>query len=248
MDDTRTPNTFESVANERSWQDAIERGISNRGNLQANLSFLKQTDLINANKKVLELGCGTGALAHFLHTTGTAVIGSDIAKTAIDHARKCYPETEFRTHSAEELPYEDGSFDIVMSFDVLEHLPNVDQHLREVRRVVKADGYYLLQTPNKLSNAIFETLKCRSLEWKKYHPSLHFFGQLKKRLTDHGFRCRCIKMNTMNEFAINKIKRIGLPGWLFAWINFRYLPFRLQTNFYIIAQKTEATPLLDKNR
>ncbi|MHC5118452.1 MAG: class I SAM-dependent methyltransferase, partial [Planctomycetota bacterium] len=142
MDDTRTPNTFESVANERSWQDAIERGISNRGNLQANLSFLKQTDLINANKKVLELGCGTGALAHFLHTTGTAVIGSDIAKTAIDHARKCYPETEFRTHSAEELPYEDGSFDIVMSFDVLEHLPNVDQHLREVRRVVKADGYY----------------------------------------------------------------------------------------------------------
>ena len=248
MDDTRIPNRFDSIASERSWQDAIERGITNRGNLQVNLDFLKQTGLINAHQKVLELGCGTGNLAHFLRTTGVAVIGSDIAQTAINHARQCYPDMDFRAHSAEELPYEDGSFDIVMSFDVLEHLPNVDQHLREVRRVLKPGGCYLLQTPNKLSNAVFETLKCRSLEWKRYHPSLHFFGQLKKRLTGNGFRCQCIKMNTMNEFAVNKIKKIGLPGWLFAWINFRYLPFRLQTNFYVIAQKPEATPLTDKNQ
>jgi hypothetical protein len=41
----------------------------------------------------------------------------------------------------------------------------------------------------------------------------------------------------MNEFAIKKIKRVGLPGWLFAWINFQHIPFRLQTNFYVIAQK-----------
>lgn len=238
MDDKLTPKKVESISNERCWEHAIKSGRINLGNLQVNLDFIEETGLMGADKKVLELGCGAGNLAHFLHTTGVAVIGSDIAQTAIDHARNRYPEMEFRTHSAEELPYEDGSFDIVMSFDVLEHLPNVDQHLREVRRVLKPSGYYLLQTPNKLSNAIFETLKCRSLQWKKYHPSLHFFGQLRKRLTDNGFRCRCIKMNTMNEFAINKIKKIGLPGWLFAWINSRHLPFRLQTNFYVIAQKT----------
>lgn len=237
MDDNISPKTVESISNERSWEHAIQCGITNRGNLQVNLDFLKRTGLINVDKTLLELGCGTGNLAHFLHTTGVAVIGSDIAQTAIDHARKRYPDMEFRAHCAEELPYEDGSFDIVMSFDVLEHLSNVDRHLQEARRVLKPGGHYLLQTPNKLSNAIFETLQCRSLQWKKYHPSLHFFGQLHKRLRDNGFHCQFVKMNTMNEFAINKIKKIGLPGWLFSWINFKYLPFRLQTNFYVIARK-----------
>ena len=225
------------AAAECCWQNAVKSGKINRGNLPINLDFLKQTGFINTNKKVLELGCGAGNLAAKLHENGIPVIASDISQTAIDHARQRYPDMEFRVHNAEELPYEDGSFDIVMSFDVLEHLPNPDRHLNEVRRVLKPGGCYLFQTPNKLSNAVFETLKCRSFEWKRYHPSLHFFGQLKKRLTHSGFRCRFIKMNTMNEFAVNKIKKIGLPGWLFAWINFRYLPFRLQTNFYVIAQK-----------
>ena len=188
----------------------------------------------------MELGCGSGQLASFFYKKGVSIIASDISETAIDHARKLYPDVMFQTHSAEELPYEDGSFDIVMSFDVLEHLPNVDQHLREVRRVLKPDGYYLFQTPNKLSNAIFETLKCRSMAWKKYHPSLHYYGQLKHRLKRNRFRPKCVKMDTMNEFAIKKIKKIGLPGWLLAWINFRYMPFRLQTNFYVIAQKNDS--------
>jgi 2-polyprenyl-3-methyl-5-hydroxy-6-metoxy-1,4-benzoquinol methylase len=241
-------DNIKSTANERSWEYAIKSGRINLGNLQVNLDFIKETGLINPNKKVLELGCGSGQLASVLCKQGASMIASDIAQTAIDHARKLHPEVDFRTHSAEALPYEDGSFDIVMSFDVLEHLPNVDQHLREVRRVLKPGGHYLLQTPNKASNAIFETLKCRSLQWKKYHPSLHFFGQLRHRLNRNGFFFRCVKMNTMNEFVVNKIKKVGLPTWLFAWINFRYIPFSLQTNFYVIAQKTESKPSLNKDQ
>ena len=231
-------NKTEHIPQERSWQLAIQAGTVNRGNLHINLEFLEQTGLMTNTKRVLELGCGSGGLASFLHEQGISIIASDIAQTAIDHARKLYPGIEFHAHSAETLPYEDQSFDIVMSFDVLEHLPHVDQHLSEVKRVLKPDGYYLFQTPNKLSNAVFETLKCRSFEWKRYHPSLHFYGQLRRRLLRNGFTFRCIKMNIMNEFAINKIRKIGLPGWLFSWINFKYMPYRLQTNFYVIASKT----------
>jgi len=222
---------------ERRWQHAIESGRVQLGNIEINLDFIEQTGLVCDGKMVLELGCGAGNLASFLQTQGISMIASDISQTAVEHARKLYPSVEFRAHSAEELPYEDNSFDIVMSFDVLEHLPNVDRHLNEVRCVLKAGGYYLFQTPNKLSNVIFETLKNRSMSWKKYHPSLHFYGQLRHRLNRNGFSSRYIKMNTMNEFAIKKIKKIGLPSWLFGWINFRYMPFWLQTNFYVIAQK-----------
>lgn len=227
----------EKSATERGWKHAIKSGRTNRGNLQVNLEFLEKTTLIGTDKKVLELGCGSGQLASLLFEKGVSIVASDISETAIEHAREMNPAVEFQAYSAEELPHENGSFDIVMSFDVLEHLPNVDRHLNEVQRVLKSQGYYLFQTPNKLSNVIFETLKSRSMAWKKYHPSLHFFGQLRRRLKHHGFSCRFVKMNTMNEFSIKKIKKIGLPGWLFAWINFRYMPYRLQTNFYVIAQK-----------
>ena len=231
-------NNIDNSALERSWQHAIQTGKTDRGNLQINIQFLKETGLLGNNKRVLELGCGSGSLASILHKKGVSIIASDIAQTAIDQARKLHPDIEFQTHSAEALPYDDQTFDIVMSFDVLEHLPNVNQHLHEVYRVLKPSGFYLFQTPNKFSNSIFETLKCRSLEWKKYHPSLHFYGQLRRRLYRNGFLFRCIKMNTMNDFAVNKIKKVGLPGWLFSWINFRYMPYRLQTNFYVLAQKT----------
>lgn len=230
-------NQTESSAQECSWKHAIEIGKIDRGNLQVNVDFLDQTGLITNGKQVLELGCGSGTLASILLEKGVSIIGSDIAQSAINHARKLHPDMEFQTHSAEKLPYHDQMFDIVLSFDVLEHLPRVDQHLSEVRRVLKPDGYYLFQTPNKLSNAIFETLKCRSMVWKKFHPSLHFYGQLRRRLERNGFQTRFVKMNTMNEYAVNKFNRVGLPGFLFRWIDFRYMPYRLQTNFYVIAQK-----------
>ena len=237
MNDKMHSISTEHAAAERSWQSALKKGIIHRGNLPINLDFLEQTGLVCEGKKGLELGCGTGNLAASLHAQGLSMVASDISETVVEHARKANPDIEFRVHPAEQLPYEDNTFDLVMSFDVLEHLPDVDGHLSEVFRVLKDTGCYLLQTPNKLSNATFETLKCRSMAWKKYHPSLHFYGQLKRRLKRFGFDPHFVKMNTMNEFAVNKFKRVGLPGWLVSWINFRYLPFRLQTNFYVIAKK-----------
>lgn len=230
--------TTEDSVYERRWKDAIDTSNIHLGNLQINLEFLEATNLIAPDKTGLELGCGAGKLVSLLHEKGVSIIGSDISRTAIEHAHKLHPEADFRVHSAEDLPYDAETFDWVMSFDVLEHLADVDRHLSEVRRVLKAGGYYLLQTPNKCSNVIFETLKKRSMEWKKYHPSLHYFGQLRRRLKQHGFDPQFVKMNTMNEYAIKKFKKVGLPGWMFRWIDFRYMPFRLQTNFYVIARKT----------
>ncbi len=229
----------ENSVYERRWKYAIDTDNIQLGNLQVNLEFLEATTLITSGKSGLELGSGAGKLASLLQERGISIIGSDISETAVEHARKLYPAVDFRAHSAENLPYDDNTFDLVMSFDVLEHLSDVDRHLGQVRRVLKDNGHYLCQTPNKFSNVIFETLKTHSMQWKKYHPSLHYYGQLKRRLEKNGFDPQFVKMNTMNEYAVKKFERIGLPGWLFRWINFRYVPFRLQTNFYVIARKTD---------
>ena len=84
-------------------------------------------------------------------------------------------------------------FDIVLSFDVLEHIPDVDAHLSEARRVLKSNGFYLFQTPNKLTNVPFEIIKNRSLtKHKEHHCSLQTFWSLKRLLAAHGFEFRFV--------------------------------------------------------
>jgi hypothetical protein len=58
-------------------------------------------------------------------------------------------------------------------------------------------------------------------------------------LSRHGFNTKFVKMNPINEFTIKKFKKLGPVGNIFKHINFRRLPLILQTNLYVIAEKTK---------
>lgn len=224
--------------NDRSWQWAIGSGREEMGNLEVNLQFLAQTGLLHAQTKAIELGCGTGSLCQALYQKGIDITGCDVSQVAIDYGREKYPHLNLSVVNAEQLPWENESFDVVLSFDVLEHLFNPDGHLAQVNRILRPGGYYLFQTPNKWVNSIFETMKTRSLEWRRYHPSLHSAGQLKRRLIRHGFALQFIKMNTMNAFTLKKLENSPWLIKLAGRLDFRRLPLWMQTNFYVIARKT----------
>ena len=221
----------------RGWAGMLRAGKEDLGNLEVNKRFLSDLNLISADSRVLETGCGTGAIVYELSKIGCDVTGTDISSCAIEYGRKKYPGIKLEPQEAESLSSPEDSFDIVVSFDFLEHLTDVDRHLSEVWRLLRPGGYYLFQTPNKYSNAIFETMKTKSLQWRSYHPSLHSAGRLRRRLKENGFNVRFVKMNTINEFTLKKFKRFkGLFFWV-RYINSRYLPLFLQTNFYVVAQK-----------
>jgi 2-polyprenyl-3-methyl-5-hydroxy-6-metoxy-1,4-benzoquinol methylase len=187
-------------------------------------------------QRILEVGCGTGSIVDVLARQGCRVVGTDISNSAIDYGKKKYPDIDLKVGVAENLEFKDRSFDIVLSFDVLEHLHDVDVHISEVARVLTDDGCYLFQTPNKYFNTVYETLKSRSMKWKQYHPSLHTAGQLKRRFRKSGFDIKFIKMNTSNEYNLRKLKYRWLKK-IMSWIDFRKLPLFMQTNFYVIATK-----------
>lgn len=224
---------------DRSWREAFEAGKADYGNLQTNAEFLEETRLLKAGLRVLEVGCGTGSLVSRLGSQGLDVTGVDISRDAIDYGLKKHSRIKLDVQPAENLEFADNSFDIVLSFDLFEHIVQVDRHLSEVSRVLATGGYYLFQTPNKYSNVIFETLAKKSLtKWRRAHPSLHTPGQLRRRLAGHGFESRFVKMNPVNEFFINKVrKKLGALCHIFKYINFRRLPIILQTNLYVIAHK-----------
>jgi 2-polyprenyl-3-methyl-5-hydroxy-6-metoxy-1,4-benzoquinol methylase len=220
------------------WRGELQRGKEQRGNLRTNLDFLAQTSLLKPGDRILEIGCGIGTVVFELAKQGHDVVGIDISHVAIEYGLRKYNGVHLEVQPAEELAFADRAFDVVLSFDLFEHIAHIDRHVSEVQRVLKPGGYYLFQTPNKYSNAAFETLAHKSLKWRRVHPSLHTPGQLKRRLTRSGFEVRFVKMNPVNEYMRSKLKRLGPVGRLVERIDFTRLPLALQTNLYVIARKT----------
>jgi 2-polyprenyl-3-methyl-5-hydroxy-6-metoxy-1,4-benzoquinol methylase len=221
------------------WRGELERGKEQRGNLQTNLDFLARTRLLKPGDKVLEIGCGIGTVVAELARQGCEVTGTDISHVAIEYGLRKYAGVHLEVQPAEELRFEDEAFEVVLSFDLFEHIARIDRHLTEVRRVLKPGGYYLFQTPNKYSDALFETLVHKSLKWRRVHPSLHTPGQLRRRLRRHGFEVRFVKMDPRNAYTRSKLQRFGrLAQWV-ERLDFTRLPLALQTNLYVVARKSD---------
>ena len=103
-------------------------------------------------KRVLDAGCGAGYGAAELAETAAWVVGADIGAEAIDFAREHYrrPNLFFERASGALLPHASGSFDLIVAFEVIEHLENWRELLREARRVLAAGGKFVVSTPNRL--------------------------------------------------------------------------------------------------
>jgi ubiquinone/menaquinone biosynthesis C-methylase UbiE len=104
-------------------------------------------------QRVLDAGCGAGqGTTHLAGHGATHVVGVDIAPEAVAFARSrsTLQNLAFGAMDVAQLGFCDGTFDLVTSIEVIEHLINPEQYVAEIRRVLKRDGRLVLSTPNKL--------------------------------------------------------------------------------------------------
>ena len=226
-----------------STQSAAGAAVSPElGNLDANLRFLDECGLLTAGRRVLEIGSGRGTLLATLRGRGLELVGVETSAERIADAKARHGDLPLHIVAGAALPFDDAAFDMVLSFDVFEHIPDSDAHLREVGRVLAPGGWYLLQTPNKWTNAVFETIRWRSFtRWRVDHCSLHSRPELTRRLSAHGFSATFVDVPVVTPFFRAKVRRYLGPAGLLALAvaNPDRLPGPLRTNFYVRARREE---------
>jgi SAM-dependent methyltransferase len=104
---------------------------------------------VRRGDRALDLGCGDGRFTAELARAGAAVVGVEVAQSAVDRARAREPDLDFQLAPVDgPLGFEDGSFDLVWASEVIEHIADTARWLSEVRRVLAPGGRLLLTTPS----------------------------------------------------------------------------------------------------
>jgi 2-polyprenyl-3-methyl-5-hydroxy-6-metoxy-1,4-benzoquinol methylase len=104
---------------------------------------------VRGGDRVLDLGCGEGALTAALAGMGADVLGVEVAQAGGDRARRAHPELGVGVAPIDgPLPCADGAFDVVWSSEVIEHVADTARWLSEVRRVLAPGGRLALTTPS----------------------------------------------------------------------------------------------------
>ena len=102
------------------------------------------------SRRVLDAACGEGYGTAMLAAAGaTEAVGVDIDAPTVAHAAERYPGGNFSVADVTSLPFEDRRFDLVVSFETIEHVSKPERALDELRRVLADDGLLLISTPNK---------------------------------------------------------------------------------------------------
>ncbi|OBB97934.1 bifunctional 2-polyprenyl-6-hydroxyphenol methylase/3-demethylubiquinol 3-O-methyltransferase UbiG [Mycobacterium sp. 852002-40037_SCH5390672] len=100
---------------------------------------------------VLEAGCGEGYGADLIAGVARRVIAVDYDEAAVAHVRSRYPRVDVMQANLAQLPLPDSSVDIVVNFQVIEHLWDQTQFVIECARVLRPSGLLLMSTPNRIT-------------------------------------------------------------------------------------------------
>lgn len=102
-------------------------------------------------RRVLDAGCGAGYGSAELAPTARSVLGVDASPDAVRYARDHYSarNLQFLAASCAALPLPDSSLDLVVAFEVIEHLVEWQRFLDEARRVLAPAGQFIVSTPNQ---------------------------------------------------------------------------------------------------
>jgi ubiquinone/menaquinone biosynthesis C-methylase UbiE len=124
-----------------------------------------------AYKNVLEIGCGMGVDSKRFVDNKVIYTGIDLTEKAVEITKQKTKSSNIYVMNAENLEFQDESFDLVYSWGVIHHALNPSNIMKEIYRVLKKDGHVCIMLYNKFSmRYILDIMFLRKILWLfKYH-------------------------------------------------------------------------------
>lgn len=99
--------------------------------------------------KVLEIGCGDGYGANYINRKDIRFEAIDISSEAVNIAKSKYKNIKFKSFNGVDYNYPDNTFDLIISFQVIEHVNDVNLYLSQIKRILKPNGILVITTPDR---------------------------------------------------------------------------------------------------
>nr|WP_099247111.1 class I SAM-dependent methyltransferase [Mycobacterium sp. shizuoka-1] len=135
-----------------------------------------------AGRDVLEAGCGEGYGADLIASVARRVVAVDYDAATVAHVRTRYPRVQVVAGNLASLPLPDASVDVVVNFQVIEHLWDQPQFVAECARVLRPGGLLLMSTPNRITFSPGLDTPVNPFHTRELNA-----GELAELLTDGGF-------------------------------------------------------------
>lgn len=174
-------------------------------------------DLESVGGRILEVGCGAGSMARAIqaHRHDLQITGCDLSMKALKEGRRRSGSIRLLGANAASLPFTSGSFDGVLLFDVLEHLPDPAQAISEASRVLKQNGLVYISVPMEgrlwTLQGLLRRLGWRAFESTVGHIQAFDFKPVRRLLTCAGFKVSRVRWS--GHFA-SQIAHTGYVLWL----------------------------------
>lgn len=173
-------------------------------------------------KRVLDLGCGSGYGSALVAETAQQVVAVDVSGEAVRYAAGHHAR-ENLTHQVvlpgADLPFPDGSFDVVLSFQVIEHVENDRHYIQQADRVLESGGVLIVITPNRDVR-----LMRGQKPWNRWHIREYDATMLASLFDPGRFRLEMKFMSASERLAKLELRRYRRLKWLTLPVTFPFVP------------------------
>jgi SAM-dependent methyltransferase len=181
------------------------------------------TDLVRG-REVLDFGCGSGYGTARIARDCKRIVGIDISTDAVDYARGKFQLdnlqfTAILPVEQQPLPFADQSFDVVLSFQVIEHVPDVGRYLSEIGRVLRPGGIFVVATPDRSSR-----LLPRQKPWNMFHLHEYSDAELKDALSARFERVTIKRMGGRPDVIAIETDRTRRLRWVLLPLTLPFMP------------------------
>jgi len=173
-------------------------------------------------KKVLDMGCGSGYGTRHICTVAREAYGFDVAEDAIAYARERYQSANLHYHHSplgSPLPFVDESFDVILSFQVIEHIKDDEAYLLEAQRLLRKGGTFIVITPDR-KNRLLPTQK----PWNRWHVREYSQKSLSQLVSRHFSITRELLLGAAWNIAKTEIRRYRITKWLTLPATLPFIP------------------------